>query len=383
MGLANALLAAGDSVGARNTWWQLVREYPRHSETSRVLKTLRPFQGPVEQFYAGVAYARSKKFRQATTLFRTLVKKVSDTVWGGRAQYELGNVYYNTRRYRTAERAFERAHKVYEIPKALFEMGRCAVKRGHNLTAATRFLAFARQYPSLRGASEAMWQAAMAYERRGRHRDARNVFLKLAKTYPKSSYADQASWRAGFALYKLKEYDGAARSFLRLAQNTLENYLRDQGYYWAGKCYQKLGQEEEGLYWIGRASEGFPTSYYSARARAVLGLGTEVYPETPDAIPNPQNIPYESSRFLITGDLLASLGLYRAAEREYDRALRVHGRDLYALDELLQRFERIRVMNKALQVSGRMIAQERQQGVPMTLASFRRFYPTYYWGGSE
>ena len=83
---------------------------------------------------------------------------------------------------------------------------------------------------------------------------------------------------------------------------------------------------------------------------------------------------------MVKGDLLASLGLYRAAEREYDRALRVQGRDLYALDELLQRFERIGAMNKALRVSGAIIVQEREQGVPMTLASFRRLYPTYYWG---
>ncbi|MDP6038947.1 MAG: transglycosylase SLT domain-containing protein, partial [Candidatus Latescibacteria bacterium] len=333
-----------------------------------------------ELFYSGIAYRETKKYRQAADLLRRVVKESDSKVWQGRAQYELGHVYYRSRKYSTAERAFERALKVYGVPKALFEMGRCAIKRGHDLTATTRFREFVRLYPNLKGAAEALWQAGMAYERRGRHRDARKMFLALAKTYPKSPYADQAAWRAGFALYKTRQYTAAAKTFLRLARQTPEGYLRDQGYYWAGKCYQKLGKEEESEFWIQRASEGFPTSYYSARARAVLGGSENVYPEASQGEHLAIGQSYAPSAYLFKGDTLASIGLYRNAEREYDRARRVHGHNLFALHDLLQRFERVRAMHKALQVSAQIVMLERQQGMPMTLASFRRLYPTYYWG---
>ena len=171
---------------------------------------------------------------------------------------------------------------MYHVPEALFYLGRCAIKRGHDLTGTTRFREFVRRYPNAKTAPEALWQAAMAYERRGRHSDARKLFLTLAKTYPKSTYADQAAWRAGFALYQTRQYTAASKAFLRLSHQTTASHLRDQGYYWAGKCYQKLGQKAEAQFWIERASEGFPTSYYSTRAHAVLGKTENVHVEAPN-----------------------------------------------------------------------------------------------------
>jgi soluble lytic murein transglycosylase len=82
----------------------------------------------------------------------------------------------------------------------------------------------------------------------------------------------------------------------------------------------------------------------------------------------------------VKGDLLADLGQYDAARAEYQRVARAHPEDLFALGDLLHRLERIGAMNQALQVSYMMVTAEQERGVPMTLASFRRMYPTYYWG---
>ena len=58
----------------------------------------------------------------------------------------------------------------------------------------------------------------------------------------------------------------------------------------------------------------------------------------------------------------------------------MHRNDLFALDDLLQRYERVRAMTRALRVSSLIVGLEQRQGMPMTLASFRRLYPIYYWG---
>jgi len=379
-GKVSALMALGDSVGAREVRLQLIREYPEHEAGKLALANLDELVNVDEIFVAGLAHMKNKKYRQAEAFFKRIIQESDDKLWQGRAQYELGHVYYNSRQYRSAEKAFETAFKVYGEPLGLFHLGRCAIKRGQDLTAATHFQEFARRYPNMSGASDALWQTGMAYLRRGHHRDARRIFLQLAERYPKSQNADEAAWRAGFALYKTRQYTEAAKAFLGLAGRTDESYMRDQGYYWAGKCFQKLGKDEESQFWIQRASEGFPSSYYSARARAVLGIREAVYPQTADGAPLVMGQSYEPSVYMRKGDMLASLGLYAQAEDEYDRAKTVHQGDLFALDDLVQRYERIRSMHKALQVSGQILMLEREQGVPMTLSSFRRLFPTYYWG---
>lgn len=379
-GKVDALIALGDSVGARDVRLKLIREYPQHQAARSALSDLDDLEDIEEIFVAGVAHMKNKKYRQARALFERVMDEADDKLWQGRAQYELGHVFYNSRQYRSAERAFEKAFKVYGEPMALYDLGRCAIKRGHDLTATTRFQEFARRFPNMSGASEALWQTGMAYQRRGRHRDARKIFLKLAELYPKSRYADEAAWRAGFALYQTKQFTAASKAFLGLARRTDESYMRDQGYYWAGKCFQRLGKDEEAQYWIERASEGFPASYYSARARAVLGVQDAIYPQVSDGASLVMGQSYEPSVYMRKGDMLASVGLYQRAEEEYDRARTVHQNNLFALDDLVQRYERIRSMHKALQVSGAILMLEREQGVPMTLASFRRLFPTYYWG---
>ena len=380
-GLVEAWTALGDSVTAREVRLRLIKNYPKHSAVYEMLPALGDLHGIEELFYAGVACMHAQKYRQAIDLLRRVIDESQNDAWRGKAQYELGHVYYRSRKYLSAESAFERAFKVYHVPEALFYFGRCAINRGNDLTATTRFREFVRRYPNSKTASEALWQAAMAYERRGRHSDARKLFLTLAKSYPKSTYADQAAWRAGFALYQTRQYTAAARAFLRLARQTSESYMRDQGYYWAGKSYQKLGQKAEARFWIERASEGFPTSYYSVRAHAVLGKTADAYVQVPqpgEHLSIGQS--YTPSLHIPKGDVLASIGLYRDAEREYDRARRILGRNLFALDDLKPRYERVRAMHKALQVSAQIMMLERAHGISMTRSSFRRLYPTYYWG---
>ena len=219
----------------------------------------------------------------------------------------------------------------------------------------------------------------MAYERRGHPKNAGRVFTQLARQYPKSEFADKARWRSGYLKFKSGYYEEAARDFLILAKRTEEIYLRDQGYYWAGKCYQRLDRDEEWTFWLERASEGFPASYYSARARAMLGTIDETYPYAPEDSTSAEAT-YTPSDALVRGDLLASLGLYREAAAEYVSTESLYSHNRYALNDLLHRFERINAMDRALRVSNGLLNIDRDTGVPMSLASFRQLYPTYYWG---
>jgi soluble lytic murein transglycosylase len=377
-GLANVLERQQDTARTREIRLQLIEDYGWSSEALGALRSMETFSTDRERFHAGVAYARHGKYRTATRLLRNVVQDSDDPIWQGRAQYELARVYYRKRDYRTASRAFDVAYRTHRVPKGLLERARCLVRMGDDLEGARQFELFASTFPTISGAAEGLWQAAMAYERKRHYKNARRVFIGLAGRYSKSDYAGQALWRAGYIQYKRGDYEASARDFLRLANRTDENYLKDQGHYWAAKCYTELKRDDEALYWMERAAEGFPTSYYSSRARAVLGLTTPAYPPAPDV--EREGTPYEPSEEMVRGDLLASLGLFREAEREYRQTESDYIANRYALNDLLHRYERIGSMDRALRVSNYLLNAERSSGVPVTMTVFRRLYPTYYWG---
>lgn len=378
-GLARTVEAMGDSIEADKLRLRLIRDYPRSREALKAVRESEPLDGEKEIFYGAVSYARHRKYRTASTLLKQLIRSRADQAWKGRAQFELGKVYYGKRDYRSARAAFRKAYKEYRVPKGMLEEARSEIRLGADLGGARRFEAFAKAYPSISGAAEGLWQAAMAYERRGHPKNAGRVFKHLARRYPKSDFSEKALWRAGYLEFKRGRYEEAARDFLLLANRTEENYLRDQGYYWAGKCYQRLDREEEWAYWLGRASESFPASYYSARARAALGEIDETYPYVPEDRTSVE-AGYAPTPALVRGDLLAALGLYREATSEYRSTEDAYRRNRFALNDLLHRYERINAMDRALRISNYLLNLDRNNGVPMSLASFRRLYPTYYWG---
>ena len=378
-GLAGALDVSGDSTGARRIRLRVVRDHPESPESLAALDSMGQLRTVQERFYGAIAYSNHGRIPEAVGLFGQIVRKSGETGWRGRAQLELGLTHFKQRDYRTAQQAFQEAHRRYRAPKALFYLGRCSVKLGLDIRAAGQFQSFARRYPATPGAAEALWQAAMAYERRGRRAKAREVFLNLAARYPKSGLADRARWRAGYALYRLGRFEEAARVFTRLADRTTESYMRDQGYYWAGKSYGRAGRPELNAGLLRRAAAGFPTSYYASRARAILKLNDRAHhpvPASPAPVERLQT--YVPSPYLLKGDRLAELGLYREAEREYRHAGWAHRGEIHALGELQRRFERIGAMNPAFRISGRIVNLERERGMPISLASFRRMYPVYY-----
>lgn len=380
VGLATALDVSGDAAEARRIRLRVVRDHPESPESLAAMDSLGRLNTVQERFYGAVAYSSHGRFQEAVGLFRQIARQSGQSGWRSRAQQELGLAHFRQRDYHAARRAFEKAHRRYGVPKALFYLGRCSVKLGQDLKAAGQFRSFARRYPATPGAAEALWQAAMAYERRGRHAKAREVFLNLAASYPQSSLADRARWRAGYALFRMGRFEEAARIFVQLAGRTPENYMRDQGAYWAGKSYGRAGRPELGVRWLRRAAAGFPTSYYASRARAVLKLKDRAHHQVPASPGANEQLPvYVPSPFLLKGDRLADLGLYEEAEREYRHAGWAHRNEIHALRELQRRFERIGAMNQAFRISGLLVNLERERGTPISLVTFRRLYPVYYW----
>ncbi len=78
------------------------------------------------------------------------------------------------------------------------------------------------------------------------------------------------------------------------------------------------------------------------------------------------------------GDLLARLGRYREAEREFSPMERANNDSLPVLRGLLLRYERIRAFDRALRVASRVVELEQRAGSRLSKEVLHRLYPTYY-----
>ena len=95
-GLVEAWTALGDSVAAHETRLKLIKNYPKHPSTYKMLPALSDMRDAEELFYAGVACMHAGKYQQAIDLLRRVIDESQDATWRGKAQYELGHVYYRS-----------------------------------------------------------------------------------------------------------------------------------------------------------------------------------------------------------------------------------------------------------------------------------------------
>ena len=129
-GLVETRTALGDSVAAREMRLRLIKNYPKHPSAYKMLPTPSNMRDVEELFYSGVACMHAGKYQQAIVLLRRVIDESQDATWRGKAQYELGHVYYRSRKYLKAESAFDRAFKVYHVPEALFYLGDVPLSSG-------------------------------------------------------------------------------------------------------------------------------------------------------------------------------------------------------------------------------------------------------------
>ena len=119
----------------------------------------------------------------------------------------------------------------------------------------------------------ALYDIAQIHEKRGKSELALKTYSRLIEVAPGSEYADWAAWRIGWQRFDEKRYEESYKAFEGLKENFPGNRYAMGAHFWMAKIRERQNKPElaqkiytevaKARYW-----------YYSARAKAILGLTT-------------------------------------------------------------------------------------------------------------
>ena len=374
--LAGIYQVKGDLALAERSLRLVVNDHPRHVLSLEALDRLPPPRQADEILAAAQVQRLHGKHARSAASFEKFLLSFPRHELAGVAQFKLGNSYLKASRYTKARRAFSRAYEKHGLIEGLYRVGGVLVRTNQENEAIGAYSELARLHPASEWADDALWQAAKSAERRNQFALAEGFYHRLAQNYAESDYADEARWSVGFSRYCREQYREAMDLFLVSSQQAREPHIVDQSLFWAGKTAERLGMREKSVEYFQRAAEGFPRSYYSARALN-RGYGHGLPPQlnagNRSVLAADRFSLAIGEAFLRRAAALAGLGLRNQARNEMRRVEQLNGEDVEALREVRVQYLALGFPDRAFRLSNRIYAlAEAEQ-------EFAHLYPDYYW----
>jgi len=166
------------------------------------------------------------------------------------------------------------------------------------------------RFPERPEAVEVLFLRADGLQDRGDLEGAIRGYQETVELAPSQNLAGQARMQLGQIFLGLGREDEALGIYESYLSNFPQGRRWDEAAFWEGRLLLSLDRDEEGRELLGRLRDNFPLSYYSVRARELLG---EEYdppiPASADSLPFPALL----QAGLGTFDQLLGAGLSRGA----------------------------------------------------------------------
>ena len=298
----------GDISGAFNTYRELITE--KHSGSvagdalNRLKRIVRANKSlkltPTDRLNCGLVSFSHKQWKSAVADLE-LIPKTADLNLRTHALYLIGRSYQGRKWYNTAIKKLNAVVALGDtneyLTRATYQIAQCHRRKGHIRTAITKLENFVKTYEWSELVDDALYDIAQLREKQGKSELALDAYARLIKVAPKSPYADLAAWRTGWQRFDQRRYEESYNAFKGLKEHFPGNRYAMGAHFWMAKIRErqkkpalarKLYKEvAEARYW-----------YYSARAKAILGLATsELEPkaiqdaELPSRQASPQQVP--------------------------------------------------------------------------------------------
>ncbi len=239
-----------------------------------------------DRLNCGLVHYYRGSWKSAVNEFTPLTTS-SDIKLKGRALYHLGLANQGRKWYNTATKNFNAivalGSKTEYLTRAQYQIAQCYRSKGSLITAVNRLESFVKTYPWSELVDNALYDIAQIQEKRNKPELSQKAYSRLVEVEPGSPYADWAAWRIGWQRFDQKQYEESYKAFEGLKENFPGNRYAMGAHFWMAKIRErqnkpKLAQEiytevAKARYW-----------YYSARAKALLGITTSEL--EPKAIPD-------------------------------------------------------------------------------------------------
>lgn len=239
-----------------------------------------------DKLNCGLVLHYQNKWRSAVYEFTPLTKH-SDLKIRGRALYHLGQSNQARKWYNTAMKNYNAVialgTKSDFLTRAHYQITQIYRKKGSLTTAINRLESFVKNYPWSEFVDNALYDIAQIHDQRGKTELVLDAYSRLIDVAPGSEYADWAAWKIGWLRFDEKRYEESYNAFEGLKENFPGNRYAMGAHFWMAKIRERQNKPElakkiyaevaKARYW-----------YYSARAKAILGVTTSEL--EPKALPD-------------------------------------------------------------------------------------------------
>ena len=229
-----------------------------------------------DRLNCGLVHYYHKNWKSAIAELTPFTKR-SDLKLRGRALYYIGQSFQGRDWYNTAIKSYNSVialgDKTDYLTRAHYQIAQCYRLKGSLTTTVNRLESFVKTYSWSELVDNALYDIAQIHEKREKSELALKTYSKLIEVAPGSEYADWAAWRIGWQRFDEKRYEESYKAFEGLKENFPGNRYAMGAHFWMAKIRERQNKPElaqkiytevaKARYW-----------YYSARAKAILGLTT-------------------------------------------------------------------------------------------------------------
>ena len=229
-----------------------------------------------DRLNCGLVHYYHKNWKSAIAELTPFTKR-SDLKLQGRALYYIGRSFQGRDWYNTAIKSYNSVialgDKTDYLTRAHYQIAQCYRLKGSLTTTVNRLESFVKTYSWSELVDNALYDIAQIHEKREKSELTLKTYSKLIEVAPGSEYADWAAWRIGWQRFDEKRYEESYKAFEGLKENFPGNRYAMGAHFWMAKIRERQNKPElaqkiytevaKARYW-----------YYSARAKAILGLTT-------------------------------------------------------------------------------------------------------------
>jgi TolA-binding protein len=149
------------------------------------------------RFTEALGFYSTGNLGEAEERFLEIVRRFPHQKLGIKAQFYLGNIYFQTQRYDEARRAFTNYYSKNKkdpllSPSSLLGIGNCYEEVKEYKKAAENYEQVAREYKKSPFAPLALLSAARCYKNLGDYKKAKEIYEKVIKDYPTNPAKEDA-----------------------------------------------------------------------------------------------------------------------------------------------------------------------------------------------
>lgn len=379
--------ALGDVSGAFEGYRQLIKEKQSGTVATQARSRLKALARAhkelkltvADRVNCGLVSFAGRQWKAAVADLES-IPRLSDSKLQGRVLYLIGQSYQGRKWYNTAIKKFDAVialgDKSDYLTRATYQAAQCYRRKGHVRTAISKLESFVKKYAWSELVDDALYDIAQLREKQGKLELALAAYSRLVEVSPESRYADAALWRMGWQHFDAERYEKSYQVFKELKENFPGNRYAMGAHFWMAKIRERQDQETVAreIYKEVATSRYW---YYSARAKAILGMATsELEPKAvqdsalPERQPQPAQVP-----------LLMGLRLYEDAISQLNKHLNTA--ELPATESfysLIACYEGLAMYDKARELTVRSLespafANATREGLEKLR---RKLYPRYY-----